>query len=233
MTTDVSTRHRSTSKSAIGARFGRLLVIGEEERRPGRRYLLCRCDCGTEKAIRDDGLKNGVVVSCGCWHKERVRANKVHGYWNKPEYAVWQAIVQRCCNHGNKYFHNYGGRGIGICPEWSESFAKFIADVGPRPSPEMLIERVDNSRGYEPGNVVWASRKEQQRNLRSNHILTYRGRAQCVAAWCEEFGLNRGTFEKRRRLGWPLHEALTRPVNRADRRPQARAEPARRVPELV
>jgi hypothetical protein len=195
-----------------GKRYGRLTVLETTRGAKGRLYFRCRCDCGIEKAIRADGVISGAVVSCGCWHKERPRA-KVHGYWNKPEYKIWLAIKSRCRRPRDRHFYNYGGRGIDICDAWAASFAAFIRAVGPRPDASYTIERVDNSRGYEPGNVIWTTRKEQQRNRRVNRLMSYRGRIQCVAAWCDEFGVNQATFGKRLRLGWSMHRALTVPID--------------------
>jgi hypothetical protein len=192
-------------------RFGRLVVVAPAPDRDGRRYLRCRCDCGGETECRADHLAGRRNLSCGCWHRERPRGR--HGGWRTPEYSVWQAIKARCRNPENLHFKNYGGRGIDVCAAWHDDFAAFIADVGPRPSPLHTIERVDNSRGYEPGNVVWATRKQQQRNLRTNRLLTCRGRTQCLAAWVEEVGLKYATVVKRLRSGWSVEDALYRPVD--------------------
>jgi hypothetical protein len=134
---------------------------------------------------------------CDCGGETECRADHLAGRRN-PE---------------NLHFKNYGGRGIDVCAAWHDDFAAFIADVGPRPSPLHTIERVDNSRGYEPGNVVWATRKQQQRNLRTNRLLTCRGRTQCLAAWVEEVGLKYATVVKRLRSGWSVEDALYRPVD--------------------
>jgi hypothetical protein len=99
--------------------------------------------------------------------KESVaKRNRIHGGRYRPEYAVWQAMKDRCLNPNHAAYHNYGGRGIKICPEWQHSFAAFLRDVGPRPSPDLSIDRIDNDGNYEPGNVRWATRSEQTRNQR-------------------------------------------------------------------
>lgn len=72
-----------------------------------------------------------------------------------------------------------------MCREWAESFPAFFAAVGPRPSPLHSIERIDNSRGYEPGNCRWATAKEQARNRRTNHVITLNGVARTIAEWAE------------------------------------------------
>ncbi len=51
-----------------------------------------------------------------------------------------------------------------MCPEWVKSFKEFFSHIGPKPSPELTLDRIDNKKGYEPGNVWWATRKQQSRN---------------------------------------------------------------------
>lgn len=87
-----------------------------------------------------------------------------HGMSRTPEYRAWLNLIQRCENPREKDFHHYGGRGISVWPEWRASFAVFFTAVGRRPSPRHSLDRIDNDRGYEPGNVRWATQSEQMRN---------------------------------------------------------------------
>lgn len=92
--------------------------------------------------------------------------NKTHGMHDTPEYKVWSGIKQRCLNPKNPAFINYGGRGITVCDEWIDSFEQFYADMGPRPSSKLTLERVDNDKGYSRDNCKWATRAEQIWNRR-------------------------------------------------------------------
>lgn len=153
----------------VGTRFGRLVVESAAGNDGHRRPLAkVRCDCGVSKVIRFDGLSR--TKSCGCAPKPR-NALK-HGFSpalapRPPEYQCWVAIRQRCYNERNPAFDDYGGRGIRVCPRWIDSFVNFLADVGRKPTPQHSIDRwPDNDGNYEPGNVRWATRSEQNLNRR-------------------------------------------------------------------
>lgn len=129
-------------------------------------------------------------------------------------------MIQRCHNQHHPKWRYYGGRGLAVCPEWHGrgGFALFFAHVGPRPSDQHEIDRIDNARGYEPGNVRWVTRVEQRRNMRSNVLLTLDGRTQCVTAWAEELGVDCCALRMRLKRGWPVERTLRTPV-----RPMRRA----------
>jgi len=150
-----------------GQTFGRWTVLEFK----GQAKWLCRCSCGTEKVVGGSSLRRGNSTSCGCFQREDVsRRTRTHGHKAggkyTPEYIAWANIIARCENPKHKAYPNYGGRGITICGRWRESFESFLADVGPRPSDDNSLDRIDNDGHYEPGNVRWATISEQAKNRR-------------------------------------------------------------------
>lgn len=82
------------------------------------------------------------------------------------EGRAWRDAVARCHNPAHPSYKHYGARGIAVYDEWRASFQAFLDHVGLKPHPYLTLERIDNDKGYEPGNVKWASRKEQRANQR-------------------------------------------------------------------
>lgn len=85
---------------------------------------------------------------------------------HKKEYWAWCDMIARCTRATHRKWKYYGGRGIVIYDEWRKSFQRFFDDVGPAPHPRLSIDRINNDGNYEPGNVRWATYREQNNNQR-------------------------------------------------------------------
>jgi hypothetical protein len=130
-------------------------------------YWVCQCACGNTVTVRGTALRSG-TESCGCLRREvNIKNHKKHGYNCRgkvtPEYRAYTSAKWRCqCKTGDFYMC-YGGRGIKFL---FTSFQQFIDEVGNRPSSTHSLDRENNDGHYEPGNVRWATRSEQQKNKR-------------------------------------------------------------------
>lgn len=154
----------------VGARFGRLEVVGERTIGGGPSNVVARCDCGVERSYQVSNLGK-TTFSCGCLSREQTSTrSQTHCLSKTVEYQIWSGIVKRCTNPKFEAWHNYGGRGIRICDEWRYDFVAFLDHVGRRPGPEFSIDRIDNDGNYEPGNVRWATAAEQRANQRMSNV---------------------------------------------------------------
>jgi hypothetical protein len=146
-----------------------------------------------------------------------------HGHAPKSgrsaEYMAWQNLIQRCTNPNFKQYADYGGRGIKVHRAWlgRGGFRGFLKEVGRRPSSRHTIDRIDNDRGYEPGNIRWATRVSQNRNTSKNVVLTVQGETLSLAEWSERTGIGHSTLRARISLGWAPDTVVLTPVRRMRR----------------
>lgn len=100
---------------------------------------------------------------------------KQTGRSKDPAYKCWENMIQRCTNPKASKYYNYGGRGIKVHPEFL-IFSKFIAHIGPRPSKNHSIDRIDVNGDYAPGNVKWSTINEQNSNKRLDSRIEKHGK---------------------------------------------------------
>lgn len=145
-----------------GKRVGRLIAIDRADLGKHREVRWrCVCDCGNECIVRTQVLRTRKNPSCGCW---KITHGESVGLKTSSEYNSWRSMKQRCNDPNHEHYDRYGGRGITVCEAWSQSFETFLAYVGRKPAHGYSIDRIDNDGNYEPGNVRWATKKEQARN---------------------------------------------------------------------
>lgn len=247
-----------------GRVFGRLRVLRYHGTKEGTSRALwdCLCapdlgGCGALVVKQGVQMRLGKCVSCGCWGDFMIRAGLIrrHGGSAKPKqdhratgYYTWSGMKRRCFRVRDAAYPDYGGRGITMCARWRESFEAFREDMGPRPSAEHSIDRIDNDGSYTcgrhdlcddcrtkkaPANCRWTTQAVQNRNTRSNRIIEFRGERRCINEWAEITGIGESTIRFRLRKGWSPAQALTVPVLTASPRGIRKPRPRRSKADIA
>lgn len=184
----------------IGNKFGKLLVTQYAGIKQTQKSYLCKCDCGNEVIVLSNNLKKGNSKSCGCSRKEscRKRMSKLnfkHGETNTKLWRTWKGILDRTTKPKHPHYARYGGKGINICDEWKiyENFAKYI---GQPPTENHSIDRIDNNKGYEPGNVRWATAKEQAANRSTNVRVLIDGQKMILSDAAKKLLISKATASR-------------------------------------
>lgn len=193
---------KKVKNDLTGKKYGRLTVLGVDDREGRKTYYCCQCDCGNIKIVRSDSLTAGTIRSCGCLKKEQdqinLTANHSHKMSGTRIYQIWQGIKDRCYNPHNTRFNYYGGRGITVCEAWINDFSAFYEwSIKNGYSKELTIDRINNDKGYSPDNCRWANQKQQSRNRNSNIKITIGNATKTLTEWCEIFELDYKTIYAR------------------------------------
>ena len=165
-------------KYKVGYKHHRLTIISAEGERTVD-FVVVLCECGTQKRITINNLSK--VKSCGCLQTiNRLKVTTTHGHTSKTNpvrrkwYDRWRSMIRRCYNPEVKSYNNYGGRGITVCDRWKEpngvGCENYFNDIhnilGPQPSSEHSLDRINNDGPYEITNLRWATNTEQSKNRR-------------------------------------------------------------------
>jgi hypothetical protein len=209
-------------KDIRGRLFGHLIAINYL----GTSTWQCRCVCGNSACVSGINLTIGKARSCGCkrgeLRRQRMIVNRTrsgpaptHGLSKFRIHATWAGMKERCLNTKSKIYRRYGARGITIeYQPWIESFVAFrdwayangYAD-------DLVIDRIDNSRGYSPENCRFVTIKGNSNNSPHNHKETAFGETKNLTQWGEDprCVVPMNTLKSRMRCGWPIELALTKP----------------------
>lgn len=162
--------------------------------------------------------KNRVAVDCAIYGKTHgyniIKAfSEKDIYCNNRLHSIWYAMKDRCYNPKHPYYEKYGGSGITVCEAWLNSyieFAKWAFSNGYEE--DLTIDRIDNSKGYEPKNCKWSTQTEQCNNRCTNRVLEYKGERYTLANLSRKVGIKKTTLGERLKRGWSVEEAAETPV---------------------
>lgn len=170
-----------------------------------RHRVIVKCDCGKTKEVSLSEMICRNQQSCGCLKKPNIK----HGLRGHPLYIVHEQMMKRCYKENNKSYSRYGGRGISVCEEWSNSFKAFYDwAVSHGYEYGLQIDRINNDGNYEPDNCRFVTAKENSLNRNNTIILTFNNKTQPLANWAEELGVNYNTMKWRYYCGYPIERIL-------------------------
>lgn len=166
----------------------------------------CTCECGEERIVQMDNLKNGHTLSCGC-HKRKVHTK--HGLSGHPLYKVWEGIVNRCYAKNSPAFRWYGARGISMCDEWRYNPETFINwAISKNWVNGLTVDREDVNGNYTPHNCRLVTHQTQMNNTTRSCKFEMNGQVKTISEWAMEYGLHRSTLRYRLKVGMKIEDAV-------------------------
>ena len=210
----------------VGETFNQLKVhsiVRYKECNVTRKGVICQCSCGEFIGpCRIQGLVNGDLISCGCYqrslHSDLLKiANYKHGDSERNNrfklYIIWAAMLDRATNQNRVDSQYYAGKGITVCDEWRDYtvFKEWALNNGYKEG--LSIDRIENSKGYEPSNCHWIELKLQNSNKTSNRYITYNGETKTITEWGRIYGLSWSVLNRRLNKGLPLDEVFNNSSN--------------------
>ena len=209
--------HSRGIKNLIGKKRGKLTVVAMslDKDKKGNVMWKCKCECGNYRDMSTRNFNRGINPSCGI-------CDKILGVTstdNKSGFlSRYKHMIDRCFNPKNRYYKNYGERGITVCSRWlgNEGFIHFKEDMYEsyqkhfeEHNGDTTLDRIDVNSNYCKENCRWLTNKEQQSNRTNNHIVNYRGKTQPLCKHIEDVGINSSTVRNRLYLGWSVDDALS------------------------
>lgn len=175
-----------------GKQFGYWTVLYKDKSRKGNRnsFYVCKCKCGKIKSISRSSIVSGKSKSCGCWESPNKKGiNSTHGMSKTRLYHEWLSMRRRCKNPNDKSATSYYQKGIRVCDEWDSDFSAFRDwALSNGYADNLTIDRIDNSKGYNPYNCRWITSEEQQQNKTNTIYIEYNGKVWCLRTLCVEIG---------------------------------------------
>ena len=145
----------------------------------GYYHPIMRCSCGWEGFVNRYSIQRGNSTRCDRCAKRKA----IETRWERQGYYAIcpdrdhrerlldriSAIIIRCTNPNSSAYPDYGGRGITVYAPWIANrveFLRYLVSLDGWDVPELQLDRTDNSKGYEPGNLRFVTRSVNMSNKR-------------------------------------------------------------------
>lgn len=170
---------------------------------------LCKCKiCGTTITPTTSTLRRSNLNYCvnsRCKQPDLIKRFR-------KEYQIWHRLRAMCEDSDSPEFHKAGALGKHFATRWQE-FAAFLIDLGPRPSDDHGVYRIDTDGDFTPANCRWALKCEQPRE--GSNVLIYKDEALPLSAWAARFSISKAALYHRIHRGWSVEDALETPIGDA------------------
>lgn len=142
-----------------------------------------------------------------------LKAREVHGDSYTSLYSVWTSMRNRCSLPSDTNYQRYGAVGISVCPDWQKSYLLFRAWARANGYQPGTLDRINGTGNYEPSNCRWVTSKQQNRNIRTNHMITAFGITAPASQWAEDprCTVSYNALLYRLRRGWSPEAAIATP----------------------
>ena len=192
--------HNVNFKDITNQKFGYLTALYIDENRVNTKhtYWICECVCGKKRSLQTHQLTTGKVTSCGCQNLRKKKSNIIAH--NHRLYNLYNSMLGRCYNPKCINYKYYGAKGISVCDEWKNSFETFVVWANQNGYNDTLsIDRIDNSKGYNPENCRWVEMREQYINKKYTALYTHNGITLTMKEWCDVLDFSYVLAKTRRR----------------------------------
>lgn len=172
-------------KNLSNVQFGYLTAICVDTQKSNNKHIYweCKCVCGNTRSLQTYQLTSGKVTSCGCMNPRKKNSENIAK--NKRMYSIYNGMMLRCYNKKSISYKSYGAKGIYVCDEWKNNFSSFCEWSSSNGYNDALsIDRIDNSKGYEPSNCRWVEKSEQFKNKTNNVFYEHDGETHIMSEWC-------------------------------------------------
>jgi len=156
-----------------GDKIGKnLIYIEEAQKGKHGRKANFQCHCGNFFITTIQYVKDCKTTSCGClssrntFNARNVERSTKHGLEKHPLYKRFRHMLDRCYKETNNRFYTYGARGIKVEPylQKLENYITYIESLPNAYGEGLSVDRIDNDKGYQRGNLRWVNSFIQNAN---------------------------------------------------------------------